>query len=322
MGQRHCRVAANLRRSQLVGVHDVATTNGAKVARQLDVPFYDRLDDLLDRVDAVSIATPTPDHAAIALRCIERGIHVLIEKPIAETVDQAVRITEAAENSGLVVLVGHIERFNPAYSELKNVLESLDVLAINFRRLSPFSGSNIDVDVVADLMVHDANLALDLMAREPAAVETFGVSAFTDALDHVVAHLTFENGPLFTMTASRVTEQKFRSIEVTAREAYLECDLLNKSIAVHRQTTGTYLHRGSKYKQESTVERIQVPIIEPQVAEFQHFVECVLDRKQPLVSARDGLNALRLTHTIRSACVYRLPSVSRESEVIRSVAVA
>ena len=122
----------------------------------------------------------------------------------------------------------------------------------------------------------------------------------------MVAHLTFEGGPLFTMTASRITEQKFRSIEVTAKQAYLECDLLNKSIAVHRQTTGEYLQRGAKYRQESTMERIQVPIVEPQFAELQHFVECVLDHKQPLVSAREGMMALQLAETIRGACRERM----------------
>jgi predicted dehydrogenase len=309
MGQRHCRVAANLRRSQLVGVHDVSTATAPHVARQLDVPFYDRIDDLLDRVDAVSIATPTPAHFDIAMRCLERKVGVLVEKPIAETIEQATRLTEAAEQSGVLVMVGHIERFNPAYIELKNVLESMEPLAVGIRRLSPFAGSNTDVDVVADLMVHDTNLALDLMGRQPTSIDAFGFSVFSDGLDHVVTHLTFDAGPLFTLTASRITEEKIRSIDVTAREAYLECDLLNKSIAVHRQTTGEYLHRGSKYRQESTVERIQVPIVEPQVAEFQHFVECVLDRKAPAVSARDGLNALRLADAIRDVCEARVVRV-------------
>lgn len=310
MGQRHCRIYANLRRSQLVGVCDASPQTGPKMARQFDVPFYDRMDDLLNRVDAVSIATPTPAHFDVAMRCIERGIHVLIEKPITETLEQAEALMQAAEASGLVVMVGHIERFNPAYGELKNVLESMDVLAVNMRRLSPFAGSNTDVDVVSDLMVHDTNLALDLMGREPIAVDAYGSSVYTPSLDHVVAHLTFENGPLFTMTASRITEQKFRSIEVTAKQAYLECDLLNKSISVHRQVRGEYLGNSHshdvKYRQESVVERIQVPIVEPQFAELQHFVDCVLDRKQPLVSAREGLKALWLAEAIRAVGYARL----------------
>lgn len=305
MGQRHCRVAANLRRSQLVGVCDVPNGSAPKVARMMDVPFYDRLDDLLDRVDAVSIATPTPSHFEIAMHCIQRGIHVLVEKPVTETLEQAEALAKAAEASGLVVLVGHIERFNPAYGELKNVLDGIEPLAVDIRRLSPFAGSNTDVDVVSDLMVHDTNLVLDLIGHAPRSVEAYGLSVYTDTVDHVVAHLTFDPGPLVTMTSSRITEQKVRSIDITAKDAYLGCDLLNKSIAVHRQTTGEYLHRGAKYRQESLVERIQVPILEPQFAEFHHFVECVLDRRPPLVSARDGYNALKLAHTIRSACLGR-----------------
>jgi len=303
MGQRHCRVFSNLRRAQLVGVFDAVPEVGFRVAQQYGVISFERMDDLLENVDAVSLTTPTPLHFDLAMHCLARGVHILIEKPITETVEQAETLTRAAEASDLVVQVGHIERFNPTYLELKNVLEETTMLVVNFRRLSPYAGSNTDVDVVLDLMIHDIDLVLDLMGQEPTSVDAYGLTAFSGTVDHAMAYLCFESGPLLTVTASRVTEQKVRSIEVTALKAYLEADLLNKSISVHRRTTGEYLnqnHRGVKYRQESIVERIHVPILEPLLLELQHFLECVSEGKPPRIPARDGLKALHLATGIRN----------------------
>jgi predicted dehydrogenase len=308
MGQRHCRIYSNLRGTQLVGVFDANRQLAEQVAQTNGVTAYPELADLIRNVDAVSLTTSTPSHFDIAMRCLAQGVHVLIEKPIAESLEQAEKLTEIAEAGDRVVQIGHIERFNPAYVELKNVLEDMSILAVNFRRLSPYEGSNTDVDVVQDLMIHDTNLVLDLLGREPVSVTAYGLSVYEGALDHVVAQLGFDSGPMLTLTGSRVTQQKIRMIEVTAMQAYLECDLLNKSIAVHRRTVGEYVNhhqQGVKYRQESVVERIQVPIFEPLFVELQHFVECISQHKRPSVTARDGLRALRLAETIRAAASER-----------------
>jgi predicted dehydrogenase len=321
MGQRHCRIYANLRHTNLVGICETNSRVGATVAEQYDVPLYENLDDLLTHVDAVSLVTPTPLHFEQARQCLNRGVHVLIEKPITETLEQAESLTEAAEASGQVVQVGHIERFNPAYMELKHVLEGRSVLAVNLRRLSAYEGSNKDVDVILDLMIHDLDLVLDLVGQEPTSVDAYGLSAYGGVLDHVVAQLGFAAGPLLSVTASRITEQKVRSIEVTTLEAYLECDLLNKSIAVHRRTVGEYLshnQRGVRYRQESIVERIHVPTYEPLFLELQHFVDCVLERKSPAVRARDGLKALRLAETIQAAVYERMAAQGAPKPMLSS----
>ena len=305
MGQRHCRIYSNMRRARLVGICDAKPEIGHRTAQQFEVPFYENLDDLLLQVDAVSLVTPTPYHFEIAMHCLAKGVHVLVEKPITETVEQAELLTQTAEASHLIVQVGHIERFNPTYSELKNVLEDMTPLAINFRRLSPFQGSNTDVDVILDLMIHDLDLVLDLVRQEPISIHASGISVLSGAIDHAVAHLEFASGPLLTITASRITEQKIRSIEVTTREAYLEGDLLNKSVLVHRRTVSEYLNN-NKYRQESIVESIQVPIFEPLFLELQDFVDCVTEGKAPRIPARDGFNALRLAQTIRGLIHERL----------------
>lgn len=298
MGQRHCRVYSSLRRAELVGICDSRFEVGYLIAQQYEVPFYEHIDDLLAHVDAVSVVTPTPFHFEIAMHCLARGIHVIIEKPITETVEQAEWLTQAAEDRNLVVQVGHIERFNPTYSELKNVLEEMTPLAINLRRLSPYQGSNTDVDVIFDLMIHDLDLVLNLIQQEPISINAYGLTALSGKIDHAVAHLGFQSGPLVTVTASRVTEQKVRSIEVTAMEAYVEGDLLNKSVLVHRRTVGEY-YSSNKYRQESVVQRIHVPGFEPLFLELQHFIDCIVEGTTPRIPARHGLNALRLASEIQ-----------------------
>jgi predicted dehydrogenase len=196
--------------------------------------------------------------------------------------------------------------------------------------------------VVLDLMIHDIDLALDLSSasagagRVPYLVSTYGLSLF-GAVDHAVANLALTRAstpsggaakpalygaaPLLTLTASRVTEQKVRAIQVTAAEAFLECDLLNKQIAVHRHTVGEYLPQDSrvKYRQESVVERIHVPASEPLAMELEHFVDCIQTGATPLVPAAAGLASLSLAHAIRSALsnsVVRLQDETERSETL------
>jgi predicted dehydrogenase len=313
MGRNHCRVLSTLRHATLAGVTDRDQAVGAQVAGAYESTFYPTVDDLLDHVDAVVIATPTPSHYPLAMHCLAQGRHVLIEKPIAATIDEAAALTVAAEKSGLVVQVGHIERFNPTYTELKHVLDDIHVAAVNFRRLSPYVGSNTDVDVVLDLMIHDLDLVLDLMQQPPVALHAVGMTAYSGDIDHAVAQLTFPAGPLLTVMVSRLTEHKVRAIDVTGLEAYIEGDLLNKSILLHRSTTGEYLNNqhSVKYRQESTIERLHVPIAEPLLLELQHFVEAIREGRAPVVSARDGLRALQLAHEIRRLIHQQLVLIQR-----------
>jgi virulence factor len=318
MGQQHCRVYSSLRRAHLVGVCDINPEVGRQVARRFDVPFFSNPDELIDSVEAISLVTPTPFHYDLALKCIERGMPVLIEKPIAETLDQAEKLVKAAEAKGLICQIGHIERFNPAYMELRNVLDEMSVLAINFRRLSAYSGSNTDVDVVLDLMIHDTDLVLNLVGEEPVSISASGLSAYGKAVDYAVAQLRFQHGPLVTLTASRLTEEKIRAIEVTAKEAFLEANLLNKTVTVHRRTVSQYLNHNShnvKYRQESILESVLVPVVEPLLSELQHFIDCVSEGKQPTVKPRDGFRALRLAVEIRDAIHANIVDFSQPASI-------
>jgi len=302
MGQNHCRVYSNMRHAKFVGVCDVNGDLGKDVARKFEVSYFRDVESLLENVDAVSICTPTPQHYELVTLCLERNIHVMVEKPFTETLDQAQALKEAAEkNKKLVVQVGHIEMFNPTYIELRKVLEGMDVLAMNFNRLSPFQGSNVDVDVVLDLMIHDIGLIVNLFTNEPALVDAHGFSVFSGTIDHGLAILQYAPAPLVSLTASRVTEQKVRAIAVTTKEAFIEADLLNKNISVHRRTLGDYVNHknGVNYRQESLIERIVVPAMEPLYLELQDFVNCVIGNKTPQVTAADGYNALRFVLLLR-----------------------
>lgn len=302
MGQNHCRVYSNLKNTKFVGACDVNPELGRDVAQTYEVSYFREVDSLLENVDAVSICTPTPQHYELVMRCLERDIHVMVEKPFAETLEQAQALKDAAEaKKNLVVQVGHIEMFNPTFVELRKVLEEMTPLAMNFNRLSPFQGSNVDVDVVLDLMIHDIGLVVNMFTSEPLSMDAYGFSVFSDTIDHGLAVLRYDPGVIISLTASRVTEQKVRSISVTTREAFIEADLLNKNISVHRRTLGDYINHknGVKYRQESLIERIVVPAREPLHLELQEFVNCVIEHRVPQVTALDGYNALRFVLLLR-----------------------
>jgi len=300
MGERHSRVCANLPRVELVGVADSSEEHGQQIANRYETTYFADRHELLSQVDAVTIAATTPVHYVLAAECLELGLHVMVEKPITETIEQAQKLVQMADDRGLILQVGHIERFNPAFIELKHVTEDMTLVGVNMRRLSPFDTSNTDVDVIRDLMIHDLDLAVDLVGSELEGITAWGRSINTGGIDHAVANLSFRGGPIATLFASRVTEQKVRAIEVIAQGAYVEVDLLSKSVLVHRRTFPQYLdnHSTTKYRQESVIERIHVPMFEPLMLELRHFVDCVRENRPTQVPGSDGLRALQLAHTV------------------------
>lgn len=317
MGERHCRVCSNLPRVELVGLADLNPVRGQHVAATYDTNYFSDYHDLLPRVDAVTIAASTPAHYALARDCLEAGKHVLVEKPITETVEQAQHLITLAQERGLVLQVGHIERFNPAFMELENVLENLSVVAVNIRRLSPFDTSNVDVDVVRDLMIHDLDLITHLIRQPLNSLTAWGRTIHTAAVDHAVASLVFDGGAIATLFASRVTEHKVRMIEIIAQGAYIEADLLNKTVLVHRRTWPQFIdnHQITKYRQESVIERIYVPSYEPLFLELRHFADCVREGRETNVGGQDGLRALELAQAVNTSIRANNPKASILQEI-------
>lgn len=300
MGERHTRVCANLQNVELVGVSDADRQRGQAVAIAHETQYFETPDELLSKVDAVTIAASTQAHFELVKQCASAGVAVMIEKPLAATAAEAEQIAKHVESTGTFVQVGHIERFNPTFTELVSVIEGLDLIGVSIRRLSPADTSNNDVDVVLDLMIHDLDLIAALIGAPPHQVSAHGRSQSGRSIDHAVANLSFRPGPIATLSASRVTQEKVRMIEVIADGAYVQADLLRKSISVHRRTFGQYLDQrtSSTYRQEALIEQIHVPAAEPLMLELAHFVDCVRTGQAPLVSVQDGLLALRLAEEI------------------------
>lgn len=300
MGERHCRVYSGLRNVDLVGAADLDAKRGQAVAAEYDTEYFSDYRQLLDQVDAISIVTTTPSHFALAAEALTRNVHVLVEKPITENIQQGAELVELAERNGKMLQVGHIERFNPVFLELKNVIKDLSLIAVNIKRLSPFDTSNTDVDVIRDLMIHDLDLVINLLGKNFESLNAWGRSISTKAVDHAVANFSFIGGPVSTLFASRVTEQKVRSIEVIAEGAYIEADLLGKTLLIHRRTFPEYVgkHNAGKYRQESIIEKIHVPMIEPLLLELRHFIDCISGETLCAVPGSDGVFALQLAQTI------------------------
>jgi predicted dehydrogenase len=321
MGERHCRVYSALPTVEFVGLADVSAQRGRSVANQYGGEVFTDYRDLLCNVDAVSVATPTDTHLDITRHALSEGIHVLVEKPLAGCVDEARELVFMAEHGSAICQVGHIERFNPVFLELQAVVEEMQIVGLSARRLSPLDTSNTDVDVIFDLMIHDVDLALKLLGDHVERVHAYGRSAQMNAADYVVANLSISDGPIASLTASRLTEQKVRLLEITALGAYIEADLLNKSIYIYRRTLPEYIdnhQRPLRYRQEGLMERIHIPTAEPLMLELLDFVRCVREGAAPRVTARDGLRAVELSAEIR-ACLQGVPHISRPTPPLLAV---
>ncbi|MBO8141335.1 MAG: Gfo/Idh/MocA family oxidoreductase [Firmicutes bacterium] len=302
MGRHHARAYAHFKYlCEFVGVHDVNPVNMATVAEKYEVTAFPRVEDLLSEVDAVTIAAPTGYHYELAEKALTAGVHVLVEKPVCRTVTEARRLERLAQDRGCVVQVGHIERFNPAVQELAKLLQRYPVVAVDVKRMGPFDPRVRDLDVIQDMMVHDIDILRYLLQAEIVDVhaEARKVKSSTFA-DHAVCTARLSNGVIASLTASRVTEQRIRVMNVTCQGAYIEMDYIDRRLTLSRDSR---LHYGNNGKQTCTLEnvgeRIYVPDEEPLLAQTQHFLECVLYGRQPLIGVPDGRAALEVVERIQ-----------------------
>jgi predicted dehydrogenase len=301
MGQHHTRVLSLLKDVKLIGVSDINMDRGLDLASKYRVRFFENYHDLLPHVDAVCIAVPTRLHHQVGLDCLKAGVHTLIEKPIAASIHEAESLVNAAAEYNCILQVGHIERFNPAFQELSNVLKTEQLLALDARRMSPYSHRANDVSVVLDLMIHDIDLLLELTASPVIKLTASGSSASDSGyLDYVTATLGFANGIVATLTASKITHRKIRSIAAHCKNSMTEADFLNNEILIHRQTTAncTTNYGQVLYRQDGLIEKVYTSNIEPLHAELEHFVNCVRGGEKPSVGGEQALKALRLASLI------------------------
>jgi predicted dehydrogenase len=301
MGQHHTRILSMLKDVKLVGVSDINVERGLEMASKYRVRFFENYLDLLPYVDAVCIAVPTRLHYQVGMDCLKAGVHSLMEKPIAASIAEAESLVNAAAEFNCIMQVGHIERFNPAFRELSKVLKTEELMAIEAHRMSPYSTRANDVSVVLDLMIHDIDLLLELVASPVVKLTASGSRASNSAyLDYVTATLGFSNGIVATLTASKVTHRKMRRIAAHCKNSLTEADFLNNEILIHRQTTANYTTDYGQvlYRQDGLIEQVSTSNIEPLHAELEHFVNCVRGGNQPSVGGEQALKALRLASLI------------------------
>ncbi|SEV82508.1 Gfo/Idh/MocA family protein [Natrinema salifodinae] len=294
MGENHARVYAGLPRVELAGVTDHDESVADRVAGEYGTESLD-LETLLDRCDVVTVAVPTHAHYETVSTCLDAGVHVLVEKPIAETVEQGRRLADQAREAGLVLQVGHIERFNPAVQTIEELIDDLDVISIEAERLGPPIDRMAPGNVVHDLMVHDVDVVGSILDDRPHSVAAMG----TDDGQYATATVEYDDA-VATLTASRVTQKKVRRLAVTARECFVEVDYLDQSVLIHRDSYPEYLSDDGqpRYRHESVVERPHVDTGEPLRYELESFVEAARTASEPEVTAEDGIAALETVQLI------------------------
>lgn len=296
MGENHARVYSELPGASLVGVADRDAELAERVADEYGTAHLE-LEALLDRCDVVTVAVPTPAHHDVVSTCLEAEVHVLVEKPIAQTVEQGRELARLARDRGLVLQVGHIERFNPAVRTMAELIDDLEVISLEAERLGPPIDRTAPGNVVFDLMVHDVDIVGSLLDGSPDSVAAMGTgdgryATATMEYDDVVASLT----------ASRVTQKKVRKLSVTARECFVEVDFLEQSVLIHRDSYPEYVNDEgqNRYRHESVVERPRIDNGEPLRHELESFVESVRTGTEPDVTPEDGIDALETVLTIDS----------------------
>ena len=296
LGFHHARVYSGLDGVQLVGVVDSDIDRALKASAEFDAPMFAACEELLaEGVDAVSVVVPTSAPREVALQCIEAGADVLVEKPIAATIDEAVAIVEAARRRGRLVQVGHIERFNGAVVALMQAVK--EPRFIECHRLSPYPNRGDDVSVVLDLMIHDLEIVLALVGGAVVQVDAIGVPVFSKFEDIANARIRFDTGCVANITSSRVSMEKMRKIRIFANDAYVSTDYSAQEVIVYRKKP-MELTPDITPMELIDIEPLNVHKEEPLKRELESFVACVRERKRPLVSGDDALAALRLAHQV------------------------
>lgn len=288
LGHHHARVYTEILGTQLVGVVDVNEERAASVGQALGVPSFSNVDTFLEKTspDAVSIVVPTSQHFEVAKKAMDRKIHVLVEKPVTTTIEEAEKLLRLAEEHELVLQVGHIERFNSAVQHVRNIVK--EPLLFQSRRLGPFSSRIGDVGVVLDLMIHDIDIILSLVPSPIVSISAVGRSVQSHHEDIASAQIVFANGSMADVLVSRVSQRRLRQLEIMERERYISLDYATQDVSIHRciqdRTSGL-------------LEVIEHPIFpkgEPLKLELQHFVTCVHDGRKPIVGITDGKKALEV----------------------------
>ena len=290
LGQHHARNYAESAKegtTEFIGVCDLNEENARTIAEKNNCNYFNDWCELLGKVDAVSIVTPTETHCEIACAFLDKGVNVLVEKPIAMKLEEADLMIETARKTGAKLMVGHLERFNPAMVALRPFVTT--PLYFEIHRVSPFPNRSLDVDVVLDVMIHDLDAIQWLVNAKVSEIRAVGIPVISDKVDAANARIEFENGAVANITASRIGTEKIRKTRFYQTNSYVVLDYGTKFASV------TSLDPEAAHPLLGiSINRLEIEDIEPLRAEISAFLDCIINDKTPPITAEDGRRALSL----------------------------
>ncbi len=306
LGKLHTKMFSEISACELVGVFDLNFSQAELIAKEYNIKAFNNIDNLLDEIDAVSIAATTSAHFELVKKSLEYNKHVFVEKPITASIDEAEEIVKLSNQRQLNLQVGHIERFNPALVSLDKYI--IEPMFIQTDRLAQFNPRGTDVAVVLDLMIHDIDIILSLIKSEVKHVEASGVAVVSDNIDIANARIQFENGAVANVTASRISQKKMRKMRIFQKDNYLSLDFITGVSEVFRliplddKVDPTYISFGEigvgDKKKQIVYEQPEIKEINALKYELELFINSVLENKKPTVSGDDGLRALKVAQII------------------------
>ena len=285
LGMQHARIASYLEEAELKAVADTDFKKALEIGNRHGVSYYQNYEEMMDEIDAGIVSTPTSEHFRVSMRLLERGKHVLVEKPITETVEQAEQLVDLARKNGLLLQVGHLERFNPAVEVVENMIS--DPKFIEVQRLGSFSARSLDVDVVKDLMIHDLDIILALIKDEVAVIRSSGIHVLSEKIDIANARLEFKSGCVATLTASRVHQGKVRKLRIFEPTSYYSIDYIDQEVKIFPLSG-----------RQTDIKTLKIPKEEPLKKELRNFCACIAEGRRGKVSGQEGLRALRLAYDV------------------------
>lgn len=295
VGQHHARIYRELPGVELAGIADIDPARLQEVKRVAEAPVFQDYRELFGHVDGVSLAVPTHLHAQIARECLDRGVDVLVEKPMTQTLEEAEELTDLAKQRGRILQVGHVERFNGAVRALHRIVKTPGF--IECHRLSPFPQRGTDVDVILDLMIHDIDIILSLVKSPVSQVNAVGVPVLTDRVDISNARLEFASGCVANVTASRVSIDRLRKIRIFQPDTYISLDYASQEITLFRRLPPDLASQPPQLPQ-IVREEVVVEKEEPLRLQLMSFLSSIRERTRPEVSGEEAVEALRVASQI------------------------
>ncbi len=295
MGGNHARVLSRISVCDFVGIYDVDQSRSQEICNSYNCRGFKDLDELIDEVDAVIVAAPTHLHGSLGEKLLRRGIHVLMEKPLAAGLPEAERLVRLSEENHLILMVGHIERYNPAVSlMIDKINENREpVVSIEARRLNPFDGTRcMDADVLYDLLIHDIDIALEIASSDISRIYAVGEKVYSNLVDNTHTLLRFLNGIVATFWTSKCSPRKVREINVTTRSRFYNANTLTRTLTIH--TAGNInVDKGGACKMEDIgVEEIREHHREPLRSEIEDFLRSIENDSSPTTNGRRALDSL------------------------------